>query len=113
MQRIRLEVGGRTDTRIFRNNVGIAQYPDGSKVEYGLCRGSSDLIGWRSIIVTPAMVGKRLAVFTAIEVKVPGVRTDRKRLEQQADFIAAVRLAGGLAGFATSVPEAVAIVEAL
>lgn len=113
LQKIRLQVGGRPDVRIFRNNCGVAVYPDGSTVPYGLCPGSSDLIGWRSVIMRPEMVGKRLAIFVAIEVKAPGARTAPNRLEKQTDFLAAVRLAGGLAGFAIDSTEALDIVEAL
>ena len=105
-QRIRLEAGGRNGARLFRNNVGVAEFPDGTKVVYGLTPGSSDLIGWRTITITADMVGTQVARFVAIEVKSPGAKTGRKRLELQKNFIAAVRRAGGLAGFATSSQEA-------
>jgi hypothetical protein len=68
----------------------------------GLCRGSSDLIGLRSVTVTPEMVGQRLAVFAAVEVKAP---RGRLTAEQEA-FIAMVREMGGLAGAARSVEDA-------
>lgn len=67
----------------------------------GLCTGSSDLIGWNSLIVTPEMVGRRVAVFTAIETKAE--KGGHKR-EEQVKFVEAVRSAGGIAGFANS-PE--------
>jgi hypothetical protein len=73
-------------------------------VRYGLCKGSSDLIGWRSTTITPEMVGQQLAVFTAIEVKDRGTPTP-----EQLHFIAQVQAAGGLAGVARSVDEAKAI----
>jgi len=101
--------------RIFRNTVGKAiPCPQcGCKPKhtfsYGLCPGSSDLIGWTSVTVTPDMVGQRLAVFTAVEVKRPGARTSKKRKEQQRDFIDAVNRAGGRAGVARSSREALAI----
>lgn len=93
--------------RLFRNNVGTALYPDGSRVRYGLCPGSSDLIGWRSVTVTPDMVGKPVAVFTAIEVKRSHGHA-RKQAGQQ-PFVDAVRAAGGIAGFARSEAEAAAL----
>lgn len=96
----------------FRNNTGVATFPNGSKVAYGLCPGSSDLIGWKSVTITPDMVGQRVAVFTAIEVKPPGpIRGDKKRLEAQCNFIQAVQKAGGIAGIAQSETDALKITE--
>jgi hypothetical protein len=37
-------------------------------LKYGLCLGSSDLIGWTIREITPDMVEKKVAVFTAIQV---------------------------------------------
>jgi hypothetical protein len=102
-QQIRLAVGTNPDARVFRNQVGSLPDPrTGRLVTFGLARGSADLIGWRSITVTPAMVGTRLAVFTSIEVKTP---TGRIRPEQQA-WLEAVQQAGGIAIIARSVPDA-------
>lgn len=78
--------------KLYRNNVGAYRDRRGHYVRYGLCPGSSDLIGWRTVLVTPAMVGRRLAVFTALELKAPGEGPS----ESQADFLDAVRLAGGV-----------------
>lgn len=93
--------------RALRNNCGVAVYPDGARVRYGLCPGSSDLIGWVPVTVTPEMVGQRVAVFLAIETKT----ADGRRTAKQRNFIRAVRDAGGRAGFATTPEEAVAIAE--
>jgi len=101
-QQIRLAHGTRSDLRLFRNQVG--QLPDprtGRPVQFGLARGSADLIGWRTITITPDMVGQQLAVFTSIEVKTP---TGRIRPEQQA-WLTAVQTAGGIAGIARSVQD--------
>ncbi len=106
-QRIRLAVGTRSDLRLFRNQVG--QLPDprtGRPVQFGLARGSADLIGWRTITVTPDMVGTRIAVFTSIEVKTP---TGRLSPAQHA-WLGVVRNAGGIAGVARSVRDANEIV---
>jgi hypothetical protein len=68
-------------TRLFRNNTGTLRDQHGRPVQFGLCKGSADLIGYRSITITPDMVGQQVAVFTSIEVKTP---TGRIRPEQQA-----------------------------
>jgi hypothetical protein len=106
-QQIRLALGTHPNARLFRNQVGSLPDPrTGRLVTFGLARGSADLIGWRTVVVTPEMVGTRLAVFTSIEVKTP---TGRIRPEQQA-WIGAVHGAGGIAGVARSVEDAVRIV---
>jgi hypothetical protein len=102
-QQIRLALGSRTDLRLFRNQVG--QLPDprtGRPVQFGLARGSADLIGWRTITVTPEMVGKQLAVFTSIEVK---TERGHVRPEQHA-WQRTVSAAGGIAGIARSIQDA-------
>jgi len=102
-QQIRLALGTNPNARIFRNQVGSLPDPrTGRLVTFGLAKGSADLIGWRTITVTPAMVGTRLAIFTSIEVKTP---TGRVRPEQQA-WLEAVQQAGGIAIIARSVPDA-------
>jgi hypothetical protein len=107
-QEIRLALGTRPDLRLYRNNCGSLPDPrTGRLVTFGLARGSADLIGWRTIVVTPDMVGRRLAVFTSIEVKTP---TGRLRADQQA-WLGAVRGAGGIAGVARSVADALRMVE--
>ena len=106
-QRIRLALGLRPDLRLFRNQVGSLPDPrTGRLVTFGLARGSADLIGWRTVTVTPDMVGQQLAVFTSIEVKTP---TGRLAPMQQA-WLGTVRGAGGIAGVARSVGDAVRIV---
>ena len=97
--RIQLSNG---DVRLWRNNVGRLQDRTGKWVAYGLCVSSSDLIGFKSILVTPDMVGCRLAVFVALEGK---VGRDRLTQEQTA-FIATVETMGGIAGEFRSVEQA-------
>jgi len=107
-QQIRLAVGSRTDLRLFRNQVGSLPDPrTGRLVTFGLARGSADLIGWRTVVVTPEMVGQRIAVFTSIEVKTP---TGRLRPEQQA-WLGVVRGAGGVAGVVRSVEDALNLMD--
>ena len=106
-QQIRLALGTHPQTRLFRNQVGSLPDPrTGRLVTFGLARGSADLIGWRTVTVTPDMVGSQLAVFTSIEVKTP---TGRVRPDQHA-WLAAVQSAGGIAGIARSVPDALQLV---
>ena len=107
-QQIRLAIGTNPDAKLFRNQVGSLPDPrTGRLVTFGLARGSADLIGWRTVTITPDMIGQRLAVFTSIEVKTP---TGRIRPEQQA-WIGAVHGAGGISGVARSVEDALAILE--
>jgi hypothetical protein len=107
-QRIRLAVGTRSDLRLFRNNTGTLPDPrTGRPVQFGLARGSADLIGWRTITITPEMVGQRVAVFTSIEVK---TTTGHLTPAQQA-WMGTVRGAGGIAGVARSVSDAVRIMD--
>jgi hypothetical protein len=106
-QRIRLALGTRPDARLFRNQVGSLPDPrTGRLVTFGLARGSADLIGWRTVTITPEMVGQQLAVFTSIEIKTPTGRIT----PQQRNWLNAVRTAGGIAGVARTVPDALRIV---
>lgn len=109
LQIIRLEVGGRPDTRLYRNNCGVLLDREGRPVRFGLCPGSSDLIGWRTVTVTREMVGSKLAVFLAIEVKT----ATGSLTAAQSNFLRAVALGGGLSGIARSAVEAHGIVDAL
>lgn len=102
MDRIQLAIGSRPGFRLFRNNVGSAKVYRGPNlpmgfITFGLCPGSSDLVGM--------MPGGR---FLAIEVKRPG----EKQTEEQLTFERVVRECGGLYILATSVEEAVAAVDA-
>lgn len=94
----------------FRNNVGgawsgkkVKTLPDGSIIlkdpmwiKFGLIEGSGDTVGWKSIIVTADMVGKRIAQFLSIEYKTSKGRSR----EKQVKWHDAVWKAGGLTGFA-------------
>lgn len=92
--------------RLFRNSVGAYRNNQGQFVRYGLGPGTSDLIGWRTTVVSPDMVGKRVAIFVAIEVKDPAGKTNQERLKNQKQFVKIVREHGGIAGFALSVDSA-------
>lgn len=106
--------------RMFRNNTGqgwlgtrLQSRPgtvllsDPRPLHAGLVKGSSDLIGWKTITVTPEMVGRKLAIFAAVEVK-----TERGRITvDQLNFIEQVRNAGGIAGIARSPEDARNLLE--
>lgn len=110
--------------RVFRNNIGIGWagspvykvhrvetvtlHPGDVVVRHarplhaGLCEGSSDAVGWQSIEITPDLIGKRIAVFVALEAKALRGRLS----EEQSHFLAAVRDAGGIGICARSTDEA-------
>jgi hypothetical protein len=92
----------RADVRMWRNNVGAYPLANGGFLRYGLCNGSADFIGLRSLIVTPGMVGKRVAVFLAIESKAPGNDAE----DHQETWLTEVRDAGAIAGVARNAEEA-------
>jgi hypothetical protein len=91
------------DTRLFRNNTGTLRDQHGRPVQFGLCKGSADLIGYRTITITPEMVGQQVAVFASIEVKTP---TGRPSALSSRHGWKQSRHAGGIAGVARSVEDA-------
>lgn len=106
-QQIRLGLGTRSDLRLFRNQVG--QLPDprtGRPVQFGLAKGSADLVGWKTVTVTPDMLGQQIAVFTSIEVKTPNGRLSGP----QRNWLHTVQTAGGIAGVARSPEDAALII---
>lgn len=100
MKQIQLAVS-KLNWRLWRNNCGRAVTKSGNIIQFGLCVGSSDLIGFTPVVITPSMVGSRLAIFCAVEVKTPKGRATK---EQQA-FINAINKAGGIGIIARSVEE--------
>jgi hypothetical protein len=87
---------------VWRNNSGDR---NGRPVRFGVASpGGSDLIGLRSVLVTPEMVGTRVAVFVAVEVKDSGGRATTAQLH----FLETVRNAGGIAMLVRSEGEAIA-----
>jgi hypothetical protein len=105
-QRIRLELG-RGPVRLWRNNVGALRDQRGRLVSYGLCPGSSDLIGLRRLRVAPEHLGQELAVFCALEIK---SQQGRPTAEQQR-FLALVQAMGGLAGVIRTPEEARSLLQ--
>ena len=100
-QRIRLACG-RGPVRLWRNNTGALVDQQGRFVRFGLCKGSSDLIGLHSLEITPELVGQRIAQFVALEVKTPlGTLSPEQRA-----FLRLVEKLGGMAAVCRSVKEA-------
>lgn len=106
---------------IFRVNVGTGWTGDAKRLPgpgnrvlienarpftTGLPPGFSDLFGLVTVEITPDMVGQRVAVFTALEVK-----TERGRASpQQQAFIRAVNDNGGRAGVVRSPEDAFQVI---
>lgn len=112
-QLIQIEAA-KNNSRILRNNSGALKDATGRTVRFGLGNvskkinetfKSSDLIGFTKVTITPDMVGKTIAIFTAVEVKkeVWTFNPDDKREVAQNNFIEWVKTAGGYAGFANSI----------
>lgn len=115
------------DTRLFNNPVGDALVGPLTlfkilsaeirkkfrRLKFGLIKGSGDLIGWKSITVTPEMVGKKVAVFVSLETKREKFKPNRNNdhYERQATWAQNVLKAGGIAGFAKSVDDAESILN--
>ena len=92
--------GARPGVRLFRNSVGMVRLPGGGAIPYGLCPGSADLVGWRTL---PSGV----AQFVALEVKAP----DGRVAPAQEAFLAAVTRAGGVAAVVRSLADVEAVLR--
>lgn len=95
----------RPDVRLWRQNVGEFQLRDGTFFRAGLCRGSSDFVGLHTVTITPSMVGRTVGVFFALELKKPGELPE----DHQQEWLDEIRDAGAIAGVATSVEDAEAV----
>lgn len=100
-------------SRLFRANSGrawtgksVGPFKESKKVDvypgdilirkarpfHGMQAGTSDLIGWTTIQITPDMIGQSAAIFTAAELKTAGTATTQK----QHAYIRTVNEAGGI-----------------
>lgn len=95
---IRLAIGADSRVVLWRNNTGLAVSSDGRRTRYGLCVGSSDLVG----------IVRGSGRFVALEVKTESGRVS----PEQTRFIALVNGAGGYAAVVRSVTQAQAAIDA-
>jgi hypothetical protein len=100
LRRIREEFGKLPYVTMWRNNTGMLEDRNGTKVRFGLCEGSADLVG---IVTMPSGVGR----FFALEVKQPGKVPTAKQFA----FLAHVNKMGGYGCWADAVEVAVDHVE--
>ena len=107
-QNIRLALGQEKNLRLFRNQVG--QLPDprtGRYIQFGLAKGSSDLIGFKTVKVTPDMVGQEIAQFVSLEIKTE----NGKLTKMQHNWLQKVKTSGGIVGVARTVKDALKILK--
>ena len=101
---------------LLRNNSGARRNENGALYYYGLGVVSKkqneeikspDLVGYKTITIKPHHVGKKIAVFTGVEVKKEGWEFDSKdeREVAQKRFLIKVKRRGGFSGFAQSVED--------
>lgn len=76
----------------WRNNTGVLIDRNGRPVIFGLCPGSSDRIGIRTVKITSDMVGQTIGQFVACEIK----SAIGKPSLLQRQFIKLINDAGGL-----------------
>ena len=76
-------------------------------LEAGFGKGTSDLIGCTPITITPEMVGRTLAVYTAVEVKSEHGRATAEQL----NYIKMVKQWGGIACVARSADDVFNAIE--
>ena len=122
MRRIQIQAS-RLGARLFRNNVGSAwmgqsaRQDDGTviikharRVTFGIPgEGGSDLIGWTPVLITPEMVGRTVAVFSAVEVKTDAGRATPEQIQ----FLSVVKGSGGIAALVRTVDETAAALTPL
>ena len=109
-------------SRLFRANSGMAwtgkkigpfKYKQTVTVEkgdvlvknarpfHGMPKGTSDLVGWTTIRITPDMVGLDMAIYTAFEVKSEGIKTTK----EQSAYVRTVRMSGGISCIAKKLED--------
>lgn len=123
MRSIMLRLSRIPGTKVFRNNVATAwvgaskmfNKPETVNVKpgdvlihnarilhAGLCVGSSDIIGFKSVVVTPEMVGKTIAIFAGVEIKT----ASGKLSKEQIAFIDTLNRFGAIGAVARNEDEA-------
>lgn len=97
----RVNVGQGWVGNIIRKSANTITLGNYRPLTTGVPKGFSDLIGLTEITITPDMVGQKIAVFTALEVK------SKKGIvsPSQKTFIEMVKARGGLAAIVRSVED--------
>lgn len=108
---VRLEAADTGHTRLWRNNVGAGKLESGSFVRFGLANDSkainevvksADLIGIRSVLITPAHIGQTMGLFVSRECKEPGWKfAGTQRENAQMAWAQMINFMGGDARFCT------------
>ncbi len=111
---------------LYRNNTGKLPDANGRWVEFGLCPGSSDIIGPQPVVITQEMVGMTVGVFVAAECKVPEGMTEdemfawalsgamnkaKRHALEQVQFLRVIRANGGKAGITRNREEMAALLR--
>ena len=96
--------------RVWKNYNGTVFTKDMQQFKVGFGDGTSDLIGFTPIKITPEMVGKTVAVFTAIEMK-KEKNGAYGATDGQKKFIKKIKEKGGLAGVAYDNESAAEIIK--
>ena len=76
--------------RMFRTNSGMAwagkavkkgdiTLIKNARVFWGMPEGWPDLTGWETVVITPDMVGQKIAVFSVVEVKTGSTKLSKKQ----------------------------------
>ena len=102
----RVETAGAWVGKVIHKDNQTVTLANARMIQAGLCRGGSDIIGIRPTVITQEMVGQTVGVFLADEVKTPTGRPTKEQLR----FIEAVNKAGGIAGVARSVSDALELI---
>jgi hypothetical protein len=79
--------------QVYRAEGGERVITRPQHIEFGLMPGSGDGIGWESMVITPEMVGRRVAVFLSVETKAGRGRATKDQLNWRQQ----VHDAGGIA----------------
>lgn len=103
----RVETSGAWLGKVIHRDGDTVTLANARMMQTGLCKGGSDIIGITPVTITPDMVGETIGVFTAQEVKTEKGRPTKEQMR----FIEAVRNAGGIAGIARSVDDALQLIR--
>ncbi len=120
MGTIRRAMNSLKHVRLFRVNSGVAyqgtlvkdasgrvvRIDNPHRITFVPIPGAADLWGWVTTEITPEMVGRKIAVFFAPEVKT----STGKLTKQQQTFADVVSRAGGISGVVRSVDDAMKLI---